>query len=174
MRFIALAVCLGMLAGCSSQPKTADVKDEIEKSLRDAGYKDVKVSQDREKGVVTLGGQVQSQEDKDRAEAIAKGGAAGQVVANEVGVIPPASARIAKQVNADEDKAIEKNLDAAFASAGLKGVKHRTKNGVVTLTGAVPGEATRSQAALAAEQITNVQQVVNEIETTLNRATSSN
>jgi hyperosmotically inducible periplasmic protein len=173
LRFVLLTIVLGLAWGCSSQPKSPDVKDAIEKSLKEAGLKDVSVSQDRDKGVVTLGGHVDSQEDKDRAESLAKAGAAGQVVANEVGIQPPASASIAKEVSADQDKAIEKNLDAAFTSAGLKGVKHKTKNGVVTLTGSVPAEATRSQAELAAKQVPNVQQVVNEIQTTLNRATST-
>ena len=69
---------------------------------------------------------------------------------------------------ADEDAAINKNLDAAFTAAGLTGVKHKTKNGVVVLTGKVPAAATRSQAELAASQIANVQQVVNEIQATQN------
>jgi BON domain len=166
------AVLIG-LAGCSSQTKSADVKDTIQGSLKAAGLKDVSVSQDREKGVVTLGGHVDSQEDKDRAESLAKAAAVGQVVANEIGLQPPGSAKIAKEVSADLDDAIDKNLDATFKSAGLKGVKHATKNGVVTLSGSVPADATRTQAEVAAKQIQNVQQVVNEIQTTLNRATSN-
>jgi len=89
-------------------------------------------------------------------------------VANAIGVQPVPSAKIAKEVSADLDAAISKNLDAAFKSAGLTGVKHKTKNGVVTLTGKVAAAATRSQAELAAVQIANVQQVVNEIQTTQN------
>ena len=54
---------------------------------------------------------------------------------------------------------------SAVQVIGLAGVKHKTKNGVVVLTGKVPAAATRSQAELAASQIANVQQVVNEIET---------
>ena len=167
-RFALLTIVLGLSVGCSSQPQSADVKDATEKSLKDAGFKDVTVSQDRSKGVVTLGGHVDSQEDKDRAESLAKAAAAGQVVANEVGVQPAPFAKIAKEVSADQDAAISKNLDAAFKSAGLTGVKHKTKNGVVTLTGKVAAAATRRQAELAAVQIANVQQVVNEIQTTQN------
>ena len=47
-------------------------------------------------------------------------------------------------------------------------IKTVSNNGVVVLTGKVPAAATRSQAELAASQIANVQQVVNEIETTQN------
>ena len=167
-RFAVLTIVLGLAAGCSNQTQSADVKDATEKSLKDAGFKDVTVSQDRSKGVVTLGGHVDSQEDKDRAASIAKATVAGQILANEVGVQPAPTAKIAKEVSADEDAAINKNLDAAFTSAGLTGVKHKTKNGVVTLTGKVAASATRSQAELAAAQIPNVQQVVNEIQTTQN------
>ncbi len=167
-RFVVLTMVLGLAAGCSNQSQFADVKDVTEKSLKDAGFKDVTVSQDRSKGVVTIGGHVDSQEDKDHAGSLAKAAAAGQVVANEVGVQPAPSAKIAKEVSADQDAAINKNLDAAFTAAGLTGVKHKTKNGVVVLTGKVAAAATRSQAELAATQIPNVQQVVNEIETKQN------
>ena len=53
-------------------PKSPDVADSIRKSLDQAGLKDVKVSQDRVKGVVTLDGDVPSEMDKSQAETIAK------------------------------------------------------------------------------------------------------
>ena len=105
---------------------------------------------------------------QDRAASIAKATVGGQIIANQVGVEPAPFAKIAKEVSADQDAAINKNLDAAFTSAGLTGVKHKTKNGVVILTGKVAAAATRTQAELAATQIPNVQQVVNEIQTTQN------
>src|SRR5579863_3438828 len=108
-RFALLTIVLGLAVGCSSQPQSADVKDATEKALKDAGYKDVTVSQDRAKGVVTIGGHVDSQEDKARAEGIAKASAGGQIVADEVGIEPVSSAKIAKEVSADEDAAINKN-----------------------------------------------------------------
>jgi hyperosmotically inducible periplasmic protein len=174
LKFAVFAAVVGLCCGCSSGPKSPDVKESIEKSLRDAGLKDVSVSQDREKGVVTLGGHVNSQEDKTRAESAAKGQAEGQVVANEIAIQPPGSASIVKEVNADQDAAIDKNIDAVFRSAGLKGIKHSTKNGVVTLTGSTTSEATRTQAETAAKVIENVQQVVNEIELRSKKATSAN
>ena len=55
--FTVLAV--GILTGCSeTSSKSPDVSDSIRKSLDQAGFKDVTVGQDRDKGVVTLGGQV--------------------------------------------------------------------------------------------------------------------
>ena len=57
-------LAVGTLAGCSGTPrKSPDVSDSIRKSLDQAGFKDVSVSQDRDKGIVTLGGQVASEND---------------------------------------------------------------------------------------------------------------
>ena len=64
---------VGILAGCSMTPtKSADVSDSIRKSLDQAGFKDVSVSQDRDKGIVTLSGNVTSDYDKSQVESIAK------------------------------------------------------------------------------------------------------
>jgi osmotically-inducible protein OsmY len=82
-------VIAGAMMGCSDTNKSPDVSDNIRKSLDQAGYKDVSVSQDRDKGVVTLTGTVATDSDKAQAESIAKSGAAGQVVADQIGVRPP-------------------------------------------------------------------------------------
>ncbi len=58
--FTALAV----LSGCSKVAKQADVSDSIRVSLDGAGLKDVSISQDRDKGIVTLGGHVAMDNDK--------------------------------------------------------------------------------------------------------------
>ena len=105
---------VGTLAGCSGTTKSPDVSYSIRKSLDQAGLQDVSVSQDRDKGVVTLGGHVPSDGDKSHAESIAKSIAGGQVVSNQIGVIPPVAESEAKTVNSDFDKGIEKNLDAAL------------------------------------------------------------
>src|SRR5690349_17386253 len=94
------------LIACSSATKSPDVSDSIRRSLDQSGLKNVSVSQDRDKGVVTLGGHVASDRDKSQAESIAKSFASGQVVSNQIGVIPPAAESEAKAVNADLDKGI--------------------------------------------------------------------
>lgn len=103
----------------------------------------MKVSQDRDKGIVTLTGDVQSDSDKAQAESIAKSAAAGEVVSNQIAVVP-SSDREANKVNSDLDEGIEKNLDAALVRDKLKhDVSYDVKNGVVTLTGTVPSERRR-------------------------------
>jgi hyperosmotically inducible protein len=173
---VALLILLivGTLAGCSGTTKSPDVSDGIRKSLDQAGLRDVSVSQDRDKGVVTLGGHVPSNGDKAQAESIAKSIAGGQVVSNQIGVIPPVDESQAKTVNSDLDQGIEKNLDAALIQHRLsKGVKYDVKNSVVTLTGEVNSQARRAQVEKVASAVPNVQQVVNELQVKDQKATSS-
>jgi hyperosmotically inducible periplasmic protein len=172
---LALLALGALAAGCSTgSGKSPEVSDTVRKDLDQAHLGDVSVSQDRDKGVVTLGGHVASDGDKAQAEMIAKADATGQVVANEIAVLPPGADSQAKTVNSDLDTAIEKNLDAAFIQAKLdKDVRTDVKNGVVTLKGAVNSEARRARAQAVANNVPNVQQVVNELEVKDRKATSS-
>ena len=78
-----------LLTGCSTTRPSPDVSGQIRRSLDDAGLKDVSVSQDRTKGVVTLTGSTPDDSDRSQAESIARSLAAGQVVADEIAVTPP-------------------------------------------------------------------------------------
>jgi osmotically-inducible protein OsmY len=165
---------VGTLVGCSTSTKSPDVSDSIRKSLDQAGLKDVTVSQDRDKGVVTLGGHVAAEADKVQAESLAKSIAAEQVIANQIAVTPPGAESQAKAVNSDLDAGIEKNLDAALIQNKLhKGVKWDVKGGVVTLTGEVNSESKRAQVAQVASTVPNVQQVVNELQVKGQKATTT-
>ncbi len=164
------------VVGCqTAPPKSPDVTDSIRKSLDQSGYKDVTVSQDRDKGVVTLSGTVPAESDKAQAESLAKSGAAGQVVANQIAVRPPGDESAAKTVDSDLDKAIEKNLDAALVKRKMdKGVSYDVKNGVVTLKGDVSSQSHRSSIEGIAKGVPNVKQVVNELQVKAQKASSSN
>jgi hyperosmotically inducible protein len=170
-----LTLLLGVgIAGCSSAPtKSPDVSSAIKRSLSDAGLKDVSVSQDRDKGVVTLGGHVPGDKEKSLAESVATSLAQGQVVANEIAIVTPGVESQSKDINADVDKGIEKNLDAALIQNGLqKAVSFKVKNGVITLTGEVTSERARTQAAQIAGSVPYQQQVVNELQVKNQKATS--
>jgi hyperosmotically inducible periplasmic protein len=172
---LALLVVIGTLAGCSSTAKSPDVADNIRKSLDEANLKNVSVKQDRDKGVVTIGGNVATDADKSRAESIAKSVAGGQVVADEIAVIPVGAESDAKAIHSELDKGIGNNLDAALIQNKLhKSVKNDVKNGVVTLTGEVRSQAERAQAERVAASVPNVVQVVNELQVKNQKATSSN
>ena len=173
--FALLALVVVTLAGCSTSTKTADVSASIRTSLDQAGFKDVSTSQDRDKGVVTLGGHVAADADKSQAESIARSFAGNQVVANQIAVIPPGIESDAKKMNSSLDKGIEGNLDAALIQDRLHdSVKYAVKNSVVTLTGNVDSQSKRSHAQELASTVPNVQQVVNELQVKGQKATSSN
>jgi hyperosmotically inducible periplasmic protein len=167
-------ILAGALAGCSDTNKSPDVTDNIRKSLDQAGYKDVSVSQDREKGVVTLMGTVPTDGDKAQAESIAKSGAGAQVVSDQIAIRPPGNESDAKTIDSDLDKGIEKNLDAMLVKNRLKkDVQYDVKNGVVTLTGDVPSQSRRTQVERLASTVPNVKQVVNELEVKNQKASSA-
>jgi hyperosmotically inducible protein len=177
LKLLALSAVLSSaaLVGCAhTDTQSPDVVHSIQYSLDQSGLRDVHVAQDRDKGVVTLSGNAPSFDDKQRAESIAKSVAVGQVVADEIGVVPPHDSD-AKTINADLDKAIGENLDAALIQNGLnKAVKYDVKNGVITLKGKVNSPSRRFEAQHVAASIPHVQQVVNELDVRDQKATSSN
>jgi hyperosmotically inducible protein len=172
---IAGLLLIGSMAACSDTPtKSPDVAASIRTSLDQAGLKDVRVSQDRDKGIVTLTGNTASEVDKSQAESIAKSFAATQVVSDQIAVRPPGDESIAKKVDSDLDKGIEKNFDAVLVRHKLdSAVKYDVKNGVITLSGKVNSQSKRAWVEKLATTVPNVKQVVNELEVKNQKATSS-
>jgi hyperosmotically inducible protein len=163
-----------LLVGCKTTSQSPDVADSIQKSIHDAGLKDVTVTQDRSKGIVTLGGQVVADNEKSQAEAMAKSLADGQVVADQIAVVPPGAAQETMAMNSDLDQGIEKNLDADLIKNRMhENVSYAVKNGVVTLTGEVSSEYRRTGAETVATGVPNVQQVVNDMQVVKSRKASS-
>ena len=164
----------GFLSSCSSaETKSADVKADIRSSLDQAGLGAVSVDQDRDKGVVTLGGKVATEGEKVQAGAIASSKAAGQVVANQIEVVAAGNESDSKSVNSELDKGIENNLHAALIQKKLDDtVNFDVKNAVVTLTGEVNSSALRSDAEKIAAAVPNVKQVVNELQLKSTKATT--
>ena len=168
-------LAIGATLGCSgASAKSPDVSDNIRNSLDQAGFKNVSVKEDRDKGVVTLGGNVTSENAKSQAESLAKSLAGAQVVADEIAVIPVGVEEDAKAVNSDLDKGIEKNLDAALIQNKMHdNVKYEVKSGVVTLTGEVNSQNKRDNAEKVATNVPNVKQVVNDLQVKDQKASSS-
>ena len=168
-------LAVGTMVGCSRfSEKSPDVSNSIRKALDQAGLKDVSVSQDRDKGIVTLGGQVATDDQKAQAESLAKSFAGTEVVADQIAVIPAGAEKEANAMNSDLDQGIEKNLDAALIQNKLhKSVKYEVKNGVVTLTGEVSSQNKRSLAEQVATSVPNVKQVVNDLQVKNQKASSS-
>ena len=172
---VLVIVVAGSLVGCSTNTtKAADVTDNVRASLDRAGLKNVKIRQDIDKGVVELTGNVATSGDKTNAAAIAQSIAPALVIANEIAVLTPGAENDSKAVNADLDKGIEHNLNAALIKSKLHDTVHyKVKNHVVTLTGNVESQSTRALAESIAASVQNVQQVVNELQVKAQKATSN-
>ncbi len=171
--YLTVAVAVTLI-GCSRTAAPPDVAANIRTALDQAGLKKVSVEQDRDKGVVTLGGHVGGDGEKGQAEALAKSLSAGEVVADQIAVLPLGAESDARAMNSDLDKGIEQNLDAALIQNRLHdGVKYAVKSGVVTLTGEVDSQAKRREIAKVAASVPNVQQVVNELQVKKQKASSS-
>jgi len=174
-KWVAMVTLLLLIVGTGcSRNLSRDVKDDVKRSLEQAGLNDVKVDQDRDTGVVTLSGQVKSEEEKTRAETAAKAAAGGQVVSNQIAVRPVGFESEAKEIASDLDTGIESNFHAALISIGMdKEVESVAKNGVLTIKGEVNSQAKRGQLEELAASIPNVQQVVNEIQVKDQKATTT-
>ena len=159
---------------CSEKPaKAPDVSADTRQALDQAGFTEVSVSQDRDKGVVTLTGNVASDGDKARAESIAKSVAGEQVISDQIGVRPVGEESVAKKVDSELDSGIDSNLKATLVQHRLsKAVSYDVTNGVVTLKGDVASQGQRSAVEKLAGQVPNVKQVVNELEVKHQKATS--
>jgi len=166
-RFLSLALIAATtlsLAMCSS--KRPAVKENVEQSLKQSGFDNVNVDEDRDKGVITLKGEVKTDEDKARAQQVAQQAAGSRVIANELAVRPPGAEAMAKGVQSNTDDAIQDHWKAVVAGHNWKNqhVDADVKNGVITLKGDVDTPAQRSAMEKTAASIPGVQQVVNELE----------
>jgi osmotically-inducible protein OsmY len=171
---ILIGTALAVTLACSNNTKAPDVTDNVRHGLDSAGLSDVHVTQDRDKNVVTLTGSVPTDDDKGRAESIAKSQAGSAVVANEIGVRPQNDEGTAKKVDSELDSGIDKNLEAMLVEHKMnRAVRYDVNNGVVTLKGNVTSQGQRSNVEKLAQEVPNVKQVVNELEVKNQKATST-
>ena len=138
----------------------------------------VSVSQDQQKGVITLTGNVNSDDKKNQAESLAKQAAPDYAIADEIGVLRPAGAEgQAGVVASNLDSAIEDNFKASLKehkNLDDQSIDYKAKNGTLVLTGSVKTQAQKKEAASLAKHLPNVQQVVNEIEVKSDKHSTSN
>jgi hyperosmotically inducible protein len=165
---VPMLLLLVLSIACSQQrANTPDPKDNVVNSLKANGFNDVNVDVDRDKGVVTLKGDLKTDDDKAKAEQLAKAAAPGMVISNEIGVRPEGEAGdTMKKVDKNTDDAIEDHMKAAIAAHRWENqhIRFDAKNGVLTLKGDVDTAAQRTQAQKVAADIPGVQQVVNELQ----------
>jgi hyperosmotically inducible protein len=153
-----------VIAGCNKTHP--DEKSAVTNSLNGNNLSAVSVSQDQDKGVMTLSGNVDNADAKSQAESLAKQAAPDYTVANEIGVRPPEVAN-AGAVASNLDSAIEDNFKAAIkAHENLndQSIHASAKNGTLMIKGSVKTAAQKKEVGTLAKQVPNVQQVVNELE----------
>ncbi len=154
--------------------KSPDVKTDVENALNQAGVTEVSVAQDRDKGVITLSGDVLTQEDKQKADYVTKSVSGAAVVSNQIGVRPEGFESEAKSIDTNLDTAIAHEFEAALIAKNFDAdVKYTVNNGVLTLNGDVNSQNKRHDVEKLAASIGNVQQVVNQLQVKEQRATST-
>lgn len=155
-----------LMAGCHNNASHPDEKDAVTNALKTNQLGDVSVSQDRDKGVMTLSGNVDSDTKKSQAETVTKQAAPDYTVANEIGVRPPDQSN-AGAVASDLDKAIEEDFKAGVkANKALddQSIHGDAKNGTLKITGSVKTEMQKREVGAMAKKIQHVKEVVNELE----------
>ncbi len=154
-----------LVAGCN-KPSHPDEKAAVDSAMTSNNLGVVSVSQDRDKGVMTLKGDVESDAKKAQAESVARQAAPDYTIANEIGVRPP-QADNAGAVASNLDSGIEDNFKAAIkAHKNLddQSISGSAKNGTLVVKGTVKTTAQKKEAGELAKKVPNVQQVVNELE----------
>jgi hyperosmotically inducible protein len=154
-----------VIAGCQSNDHP-DEKASVTSTLKSNNLGFIDVSQDREKGVMTLKGNVAADSDRQQAENLARQSAPDYTIADEIGVRPP-DAQNAGAVASNLDSAIEDNFKASIkANQNLndQSIHASAKNGTLVITGSVKTSTQKKEASMLAKQVPNVQQVVNELD----------
>jgi hyperosmotically inducible protein len=172
----ALLVGALAIAGCHNEPAHPDEKSAVTNSLNSNNLSAVSVSQERDKGVMTLTGNLGSDDLKSQAENLAKQAAPDYTIADEIGVRPVGEQSQAGAVASNLDSAIEDNFKAsikAHKNLDDQSIQY-AKNGTLVLKGTVKTAAQKREAADLAKHVPNVQQVVNEIEVKPDKHSASN
>ena len=173
------AVLAGALAvaGCHNHADHPDEKSAVTNSLSSNNLSVVDVSQDRDKGVITLTGNVSSDDQKSQAENLAKQAAPDYTIADQIGVRPPGTESQAGAVASNLDSGIEDNFKAdikAHKNLDDQSIHAKAKNGTLVLSGSVKTSAQKHEAEKLAKSVPNVQQVVNELEVNPKKHSSAN
>jgi len=172
----AATVLLAGLAMTGCQSSHPDEKSAVTTSLSNNNLGAVSVSQDRDKGVMTLSGNVETPEFKSQAETLARQAAPDYTIADEIGIRPPGD-NLAGAAASNRDSAIEDNFKAEIKehkNLDDQSIHCSAKNGTLVLKGSVKTVSQKREAESLAKQVPNVQQVVNELEVKPGKHSSAN
>ena len=164
--FLGLMLLGTLTLGIGCSKTDGSYKDSVKRALAQADLKNVNVGEDSAKNTITLSGTLHTDDAKSRAGSIAQANAGPRVVANEISVEPVGNEEQSRKMESNLDDGIENNYKASLTSKGLdkQHISCNAKNGVLTLKGSVKTPAERKTAEELAQNVPNVQQVVNEIQ----------
>jgi hyperosmotically inducible periplasmic protein len=154
-----------VISGCQHR-SFPDEKGAVTDSLKNNDLGSIDVWQDRDKGVITLKGNVASDDDKQRAENLVKQAAPQYTIADEIGVRPP-DEKNAGSIASKQDSAIEDNFEAAIKSnqdLEDQTIHFLSKNRTLVITGSVKTPNQKAEVSNLARHVPDVQQVVNELD----------
>ncbi len=163
---VAFAAVLLLLSTVSCSRNEVSNGDAVKRAMEQADLKDVTVDENRDKGTITLGGKVHSDDAKQHAGQVAQAAAGNETIANEISVEPVGNESASRKIESNLDDGIESNYKAALIASGLdkQDISYNAKNGVLTLKGSTKTSAQRQGAAQLASKVPHVTQVVNTIE----------
>jgi osmotically-inducible protein OsmY len=154
---ISVIVSLAFVGACNRE---SDVKDRVDKQLKNERIDDVNVDYDRDARIVHLKGAVDSAAEKQRAEHVAE-----QVVGTSGRVANELTVRHADEQTAnDMDGEIRKQLNATVKNDRAlqdRDINFDVNNGVVTIKGHVRTAAEKQKVGEMARAAQNVKDVVN-------------
>jgi osmotically-inducible protein OsmY len=151
---------------CTNKKVTNLDPDTVKNAEKQAGFNDVSVDVNKDKGVVTLNGKVASEQDKMRAGQVAQAVAGELVVANQLSIEPAGVASQAKEIEGNIDDSIDKQFKALLIANhwDKDHIAYKSKNGVLTLKGRVADMQQRADVEKVAATVPHVTQVVNELD----------
>jgi osmotically-inducible protein OsmY len=154
---LGLAVATFGASGCSRED---DPRDRVSRALDQANLDDVNVDWDHDAGLVRLKGEVDSANEKARAERIASSAAgASAKVVNELTVNDGHMGTTADDNDGNIERQIEQRIDAD-PQLKPRDIDVRVANGVVTLKGDLPAASDRARIEEMARGIAGVHDVV--------------
>jgi hyperosmotically inducible protein len=136
------------LMGCNQKVQHPDVKASVDTAMTRSNLGVVKVSQDRDNGVLTLTGDVESAEQKAQAEDIAAQVAPLYTIFNEIRVRPIGAESQADAVGSSLDDGIENNFETALKrhmNLDEQNFSYDAKDGTLVLKGSVKTTAQRKE-----------------------------
>jgi osmotically-inducible protein OsmY len=156
----------GAVALCGCKADHPDDKPAVINALGNQSLFSVTVTEDRHNGVITLTGDVATNDSKLQAASLAGQAAPGYSIANNIRVVNIGFGTTAAATSGFSDSAIEQNFQALIKSdkdLNDQRIQAKVTNGTLVLKGTVRTAVEKNEADLLAWRVPNVATVVNQL-----------